>query len=242
MDLGHKIEYAVAIVLSILVHELGHALTAKRFGLTGLSITLHGFGGFAVSHGVRSPRQSLLISLAGPAATFALGLLCLGVSALGMRSPGLGIETLIQIILIHAVGRINILLGFLNLIPVPPWDGGQALQAILAHRMPEIKAMRAAAHFGLILAPALLIYGWATDANFFGLFAIVGILTCYTTLAGSGGIRFGEVFADRRSRKEVEAVKRREEARTQAYLDDVKAREKERADGERLRRLLDSDD
>ena len=68
LGLGFALEYVAAMVLSILVHELGHALMAKRFGLSGLSIMLHGFGGFAVSSGYRSPRQALLISLAGPGA------------------------------------------------------------------------------------------------------------------------------------------------------------------------------
>ena len=54
IGLGLAFEWVAGIVLSILLHELGHALTAKRLGLTGLSITLHGFGGFASSSGPRS--------------------------------------------------------------------------------------------------------------------------------------------------------------------------------------------
>ena len=235
---GHALEYAAAIVLSILVHELGHALTAKRYGMTGLSIMLHGFGGFAMSSGRRTPRQSLVIVLAGPGATFALGLLLLALAKLGGNVAEFGTEASFQAFLIGAVGRLNILLGFLNLIPVLPWDGGQALQAILGHRMTEIKAMRAAAHLGLVLAPILLVYGFFTDQNFFGLFALVGLLTCYSTLANSGGIRFGEAFADRTAKKETEAVRQRERARQEGYLSDVKQREKEREERERLRKLF----
>src|SRR5688572_16307404 len=64
LGVWYTLEWIVLVVLSILLHELGHALTAKRFRLTDLSIMLHGFGGFAVSSGNRTPTQSLLISLA----------------------------------------------------------------------------------------------------------------------------------------------------------------------------------
>ena len=242
LGLSVALEFAVGIVLSILIHELGHALAAKRYGLTGLSIMLHGFGGFAMSRGPRTPRQALIIALTGPGATFALGLLCLLVGNGGLRSSSLDSPALQQFAIVHSLGRLNILLGFLNLIPVLPWDGGQAFQAILAHRMPEIKAMRIAAHAGLVVAPALLVYGWIAGEAFFGLFALVGLLTCYTTLAQTGGIRFGEMFADRRARKEMEAVRRREAARQGAYLDEVKARERERDEKERLRRLFEASD
>lgn len=236
--IGYKLEFALGVVLSILIHELGHALMAKRFGMTGLSITLHGFGGFASSSGARTPRQSLLISLAGPGATFALGGILIALGRLGDRVAPFGSEASIQAFLVYDLGWVNITLGFLNLIPVLPWDGGQAMQAVFAHRMPEFKAMRLAAHIGLVLAPALLVYGLLAGGGFFGLFALVGLMTCYTTLVQSGGIDFREPFLDRRRRKEIEALKRREEARTQAYLGEVNAREQEREEKERLRKLL----
>src|SRR2546423_12450579 len=63
LDIGHGLEYAALIVLSILLHELGHALVAKHYRLTGLSIMLHGFGGFASSQGPRTPKQTVVIAL-----------------------------------------------------------------------------------------------------------------------------------------------------------------------------------
>src|ERR1700733_6616137 len=74
LGLAYNVEYAIGVVLSILLHELGHGLTAKYYKQTGLTIMLHGLGGFATSQGYRSPKQELLIVLAGPAVTFALGL------------------------------------------------------------------------------------------------------------------------------------------------------------------------
>lgn len=231
LNFWYSIEYAVGIVLTILVHELGHALTAKRYGMTGLSITLHGFGGFATSSGYRTPRQQLIIVLAGPGADFALGLILLCLCRLG-QGP--------QFTMLWLLGVVNIEIGFLNLIPILPWDGGQAVQAILAHRMSEFKAMRYTAQIGLVLAPLLLIYGFVSNGSFFNLFAIVGLVTCLSMLLNSGGIRPGEYFQDRRHKKDLEAVKRREEERTQEYLSDVNLREKQREERERLKKLFEA--
>lgn len=228
-----SLEYAVGIVLSILIHELGHALVAKRFRMSGLSITLHGFGGFATSSGYRTPRQQLIIVLAGPGATFALGLLLIAIGRLGSGGGH-------QFALLFVLGMVNIQLGFLNLVPILPWDGGMALQAILAHRFSEFKAMRYAAHVGLVLAAVELVTGYATGQRFFSLFAIIGLMTCYSMLANSGGIRFGEAFADRKRVKDLEAVRKREEAKTQEFLGDVNRREKEREERERLRKLFEA--
>ncbi|RYG24298.1 hypothetical protein EON82_11210 [bacterium] len=236
----HGLEYGIGVVLSILIHELGHALTAKHFGMSGLSITLHGFGGFASSSGMRSPRQALWIVLAGPAATFALGFLLLIVGSLGERSFAQGSEVAYQFYLLNFLGRLNVIMGFLNLVPILPWDGGQALQAVLARRMSEFKAMRYAAHVGLVLS-VVLFAGWLFfKLPLLSLFTIVGFITCLSTLLGSGGIRFGEAFEDRKRAKEVEELRRREAARTQVYLDGVKDREKEREEKERLRKLFEA--
>ncbi|MEZ0327574.1 MAG: M50 family metallopeptidase [Fimbriimonas sp.] len=235
-DFWHALEYAALIVLSILIHELGHALTAKRYRLKGLSIMLHGMGGFASSTGARTPRQDLLIVLAGPAATFAIGLICLAVARTASADPYT--EAFNQLFIIEQLGRTNILLGFLNLIPSLPWDGGRALSAILAHRMHEVKALRLVAHLGLIITPPLLLYGIFGGQGFFTLFAIVGLFTSYMTLKDTGGIRFGEALQDRKDRKELEALKKREAAKQEAYLGDVYERQREREEQERLRKMF----
>ena len=235
----HALEYVVMVVLSILIHELGHALTAKRYRLTGITIMLHGFGGYATSSGERDWKQSLIITLAGPATTFALGILCAVLGNLGVNSSTFGTERHEQFWLVYSIGLMNILLGFLNLIPMLPWDGGQALQAILNRRMTYTKSMRAVAHLGLIIAPPMLIYCFITKAGFGLIFAIMGLMVSVQSLLGSGGIKFGEVFADRKDAKEMAAQRKREVERKEAYLDDVRSREKEREDKERLRKMFE---
>jgi len=234
----YALEIAVGMVLSILLHELGHALTAKRYRLTDLLIMLHGFGGYALSSGARTPRQSLVISLMGPAVTFVLGGTLWAVARFGQPMVDPGTEAARQLWLVGYLGSLNLLLGVLNLIPSFPFDGGQALRAILAHRHPDFKAMRAVGHLGLVLSPLLFIYSLIVKDNFIGFFGLIGSIGSLQILMTSGGIRFGEVAEDRRAAKEMEAVKEREKARAAAYQDDVDKRRREREEQERLRKLL----
>lgn len=229
-----NLEASALIVVSILLHELGHALMAKRFNLTGLSITLHGFGGFAMSSGARTWKQSLFISLAGPAVTFLLGGLCI---AIGLLGP----STSEQSFLIYFIGKINILLGCLNLIPSFPFDGGNSLHAILTPRMGDFKAMRAVGHLGLVLSTILGLYGLLGGESYFQFFGIIGFITSLTTLLNSGGVKFGEFAADRKARKHMQEVMKREKAKKDEFLGDVVQRQKEREANERLRRLLGDD-
>lgn len=238
MSLGHALEWALLIVLSILLHELGHALTAKRYGLRDLQIMLHGFGGFAASSGARTPGQDLRIILMGPAVTLALGVICWGLGRWAVDATEYGTEVGTQAWLLYSLGLVNLQLAVLNMLPCLPWDGGQALRAVLAHRIPEIKATRHVAHLGLILTFFIGIYSLFWGGGYLGLFAIVGFITSLGTLLQTGGIRFQEVFEDRKHRKDLEAVKKREKDRQEAYLDEVAARERERKEQERLRKLL----
>lgn len=233
----YEFEYAVLIVLSILLHELGHALTAKHYRLTGLSIMLHGFGGFATSSGERTAKQALWITLAGPAVTFALGFVCLGISRFAFR----GVENenwFFQGLLIGLIGSFNILMGILNLIPMLPFDGGNAVRALIWMRSSPFKGLRGAGHLGLIVSPIVFIYGFVVHRDFVCLFGLIGFITSLMTLLNSGGVRFGEFWADRRARKEEEAFRKRADSRNLAYLTEVQDRARKREEEERLRRIL----
>lgn len=117
--------FVLAGFISILIHELGHALTARSFGATS-AITLQAFGGYAAYSGARMSRlQSFLITAAGPAIQCALGLAVL----LLLRSlPDLSNHGFyfLQILMI-----ISFVWAILNLLPVLPLDGGQMLNAVL---------------------------------------------------------------------------------------------------------------
>lgn len=125
------------LFVSILVHELGHALLIDRVGFP-TSITLHAFGGYAVYQPNRAVRHtvSMAISFAGPLAGFILyGIVC-GIEYLLLRNDVyMGLPRGIAIVLVDAVRQlkyINLYWGLINLLPVFPLDGGQITRTWLA--------------------------------------------------------------------------------------------------------------
>ena len=117
--------FVLAGFISIMVHELGHALTARAFGAS-TSITLQAFGGYAAYSGVRMNRwQSFLITAAGPAIQIALGVAVLvAFQFLPPLNPH-GNDFLVTLM------SISFFWAILNLLPVIPLDGGQMLNAAL---------------------------------------------------------------------------------------------------------------
>ncbi len=117
--------FVMAGFISILIHELGHALTARSFGAS-TSITLQAFGGFAAYAGVSMNRwQRFLITAAGPAIQIALGFAVLLLLRNLPDQSNHGIYFLKILMIISFVWAI------LNLLPVVPLDGGQMLNAAL---------------------------------------------------------------------------------------------------------------
>jgi Zn-dependent protease len=115
--------WLIAAFVSILLHELGHALMGRFYGLDS-SIRLYSFGGvtFVQGSGSLRPLQDALIYLAGPMAGFAFGLV---VFALAELVP---FETLFARVLISDLLWINIAWGLVNLLPVLPLDGGHIMR------------------------------------------------------------------------------------------------------------------
>lgn len=117
--------FVLAGFISVLVHELGHAVTARSFGAHS-AITLQAFGGYAAYSGVRMSRwQSFLVTAAGPAIQIVLGIAVLFL----IRSvPGLSMEGRY---FLKTLMWISFAWAILNLLPVVPLDGGQMLNAAL---------------------------------------------------------------------------------------------------------------
>ena len=127
----------VAVVLvSVLVHELGHAIALKLFGQPS-SIVLHGFGGVTLSARRLARTQSIIVSLAGPIA--ALGLL--GIPAYLVRESDYGFDLALDYALsdnvfdlwpvVYFVTYVNIWWSVFNLLPIRPLDGGNVMTELL---------------------------------------------------------------------------------------------------------------
>jgi Zn-dependent protease len=159
---------AVLIFGSILSHELGHALVARRHGIETRTIVLHPLGGAAVlSDRPSTPKAEFQIAGAGPLVSFLLS----GVGFLGFAATGLEF--------FEHLAWPNLLIGAFNLLPAFPLDGGRMLRAGLETRLGSERATRWAAWIGRVLATGLFIAGIALTQP---MLALVG---AFVFLAGT---------------------------------------------------------
>ena len=118
------LEWLVVVFISVLFHELGHALVGRRFGLSP-QITLYSMGGLTSWTEVTeiSPAKNLAISLAGPAAGFLLGGICF------VAGPAVltAVPSELFTVAYHDLIWVNIGWGIFNLLPILPLDGGHVL-------------------------------------------------------------------------------------------------------------------
>jgi Zn-dependent protease len=143
---------------SVLLHELGHAVVARRYGVHVSGIELSFFGGAAKM--VQMPRSAdheIAIAAAGPAVSLMLA------------GAGLGLGGLLPVsslgALLGAIGKINLWLAAFNLIPALPMDGGRILRAVLTRRMDFVRATDIAVDVARVVAIGfgvigLLLPGW----------------------------------------------------------------------------------
>jgi Zn-dependent protease/CBS domain-containing protein len=150
----------VAIFAVIVIHELGHALVARRFGIGTRDILLLPVGGIAsLERTPEKPRQELLVAVVGPAINLVLaGLLWIGIQATG-GTTNLGGVTTIGGAIGAQLFWINIVLAVFNLLPAFPMDGGRALRALLSMRLGFERATNIAASLGRMFAVGIGILG-----------------------------------------------------------------------------------
>lgn len=117
--------WVVAVLLSILIHELGHALAMRNFGDRRVGIVLYAFGGLAQGSQLRTRRENLLVSAAGPGLQILAGL-AVGWSATLWPPPWLWLRQMLD-----GFTVVSIFWALLNLVPVLPLDGGRLCEAYL---------------------------------------------------------------------------------------------------------------
>ncbi len=140
---------------SIVLHELGHSLTAIRLGVRVRSITLFIFGGVAqLDSDPKRPRDEVAIAVAGPIVSLALGAGFLGI-AYGLPHTSRSGEALAAVC--GWLGQINLMLAAFNAVPGLPLDGGRVLRGIVWAITGSLdRATRVAANSGAVFAYALM--------------------------------------------------------------------------------------
>lgn len=150
--------FILLLFTSVVLHEFGHALTARRFGIRTRNITLLPIGGVALLEKMPDdPREEIIVALAGPAVNLVIALLLFIAS--GVNGAFISAEPLALADggFLQRLMLMNIFLALFNLIPAFPMDGGRILRAILAIRMDHVRATQAAASIGQSIA---LIFGF----------------------------------------------------------------------------------
>ncbi len=151
--------WIAALTVSVLAHELGHALTARRYGL-GPRIVLHGWGGLCHHAPARTERQDLTILAAGPAAEIALGLGAFLLSdLLATAVPAVGRAAPILPWFLNTLGWISVVWGGANLVPIWPLDGGQMAYTLLQRRRPLAQVHQLVHGTGQVLAGLVAVWG-----------------------------------------------------------------------------------
>ena len=161
------VAFTLAVFASVVLHELGHALTAAHFGVKTRAILLWPLGGVAQLEQIPdAPREEFLIAAAGPAVTVVIAIILyiilrLAGVPLDWRNAlgGTGQSFLERLL------WINVVLAAFNLLPAFPMDGGRILRALLAMRMDHARATTIAAAIGQTFAIAFGLIGLFVTGN-----------------------------------------------------------------------------
>ena len=181
-----RIAAVCALFTLVVMHEYGHALTARHYGIRTRGITLYPIGGVAMLEGMPdNPRHELRIALAGPAVNLVLAAGLWGASTLLLGGPGEFIG-----LLIYA----NLVMGVFNLLPAFPMDGGRVLRAALSLRMPAARATYFATRVARGLALLMAAYGLYEPGR--GMLAVIAL---FIWVASGSELRAAEAVAARRA-------------------------------------------
>jgi Zn-dependent protease/CBS domain-containing protein len=152
----------VALFVCVVLHELGHAIMARRYGIRTLSITLYPIGGVAALDEVPRPKQELWVALAGPMVNVVIAVLLWSYLLLSHQKTPTTLFIEPNRSFAANLMTANVLLALFNMLPAFPMDGGRVLRAIIARFMDEVRATTIAAKIGQAMALLIGVYGLMT--------------------------------------------------------------------------------
>jgi Zn-dependent protease/predicted transcriptional regulator len=179
VQIAWSVLFILGVFATVLLHELGHSITAKKFNIKTYNITLLPIGGIASLEKLpEKPSEELMVAFAGPMVNIVLALLL----SLFIYYPNNSEEMIAQ--LSGGINRnnfllnfflVNIVLALFNLIPAFPMDGGRMLRAILSYKLKRNVATKIAARIGQIVAIGFIVLGFSHNPFliFIGIFVIM---------------------------------------------------------------------
>jgi stage IV sporulation protein FB len=188
----------VLIFACVVLHELGHALMARRFGVATRDITLYPIGGIArLERMPERPFEEICVALAGPAVNVAIVALLMAplfLRSLFQESVGISSNLLNQGDLLTEVLLGNVLLVLFNMLPAFPSDGGRVLRASLITPFGRLRATRIAAIVGAVFAFLFVLYALASQSY------MLGVVAVFLFLAGQQELAYVRFQAGRKQR------------------------------------------
>jgi Zn-dependent protease len=183
-----------ALFACIVMHEFGHALTARHFGIRTRSITLTPLGGIAtlerMSH---KPWEEFCIAIAGPLVNVVIaGVLGFGIA--GMAALGFDLDGSLSMRFLSVLLAMNIFMIVFNMIPAFPMDGGRVLRAILANSLGLLEGTRVAVAVGTVAAIGMGLAGAFLPGNPW--LILIAIFVVLTGLQELRGLEMEQAMAD----------------------------------------------
>lgn len=200
--------FVLTLFLCVVLHELGHALSARYFRVNTLDIILSPIGGVArLTHLPKKPSQELIIAIAGPMVNVVIAFMS-GVILWYTREDAFAIygedldAFLIPANFLPLIMVINITLVLFNMVPAFPMDGGRVLRALLSMKLGRVKATMIASYIGRVIAILFVILGiWQGQfvLPFIGLFIFMAAASEYRAVKvedNLGKKKIDDVFRD----------------------------------------------
>ncbi len=192
-----SVGFVLALFACVVLHELGHSLAARRFGIGTRSITLLPIGGLATLERMpEKPRQELLVALAGPAVNVVIALVLYPFIAPVGAFEGIGLSHgahgAVGPGFLTALFWVNVMLVVFNAIPAFPMDGGRVLRALLAMRLGRPQATAIAAGLGKLIAVGFVFYG-LFNAPFL---VLIGIFVYFGAHTENVAVQHAELLRD----------------------------------------------